>query len=521
MNHLRFLCVVLFVVVCGFCLPLIGQDTDTPSADKKVDSEPKDSDAKDDEGKNEEAKEKRLPVPSEATVKETTKLVQDIYKSEIKKANTSALKQALAKKLLADGIDTKDDPTGQYVLFQMARNLAANYGDVETAFEAIDQTAKIYKIDPLEEQAKVVIKIAGKTLSPDGRMAVVKLGLVTISQAVAQDKHALASRVAAAIIPVARKTKDYKLLKLLTVRKKQIGELTDKYTLVKKALARLEREPTNSKANQAVGEFRCFLKGNWVKGLPMLALGNDKTSKSLAIADLRGASTSSDQIKLGDGWWNYSQNNEDLKEALMFRAGYWYKKALPAISSGLMKAKLQKRLSEIAILEKTSLMPGVDPSQFAGSRVPRTQFTNLDFERQYDGWTKKGDGHQMESFVADGRKAYQGKYSYQTAVGARGIPGNQDNMTNELISKKFYLSKKMTTFSAFMAGGTSKQMYVGLYSAKDGKEICKLNNTKGGGSWHRMETAFKIPVDMLVYIMIVDYQKGAWGHIVVDQIEFK
>jgi len=273
--------------VCGFSLPLFGQDANTPPADQTADNESKDT---------------RLPVPSGVAVKETMNLVQDIYKSEIQKAKTPAQKQALAKKLLADGVDTNDDPTGRYVLFQLARDLAAESGDVDTALEVLDQMSKGYKIDALEEQAKVFTQAAKKIRSNELRRAVVNLGLRIIDRAIIQDKYALANRVAVSIIPVASKTKDYKLFKLLTARKKQIGQLVKKYGLVQKALAALERNPTHPKANQAVGEFRCFLKGDWVKGLPMLALGDDKASKSLAIADLKAPSTSSESSwEMGGG----------------------------------------------------------------------------------------------------------------------------------------------------------------------------------------------------------------------------
>jgi len=53
----------------------------------------------------------------------------------------------------------------------------------------------------------------------------------------------------------------------------------------------------------------------------------------------------------------------------MIRAGHWYRKALPGITSGLMKAKLKKRLSEIAILEETSVMPGIDPNALTLSKA--------------------------------------------------------------------------------------------------------------------------------------------------------
>jgi len=333
MKRLQVLCLVLYLVVCGHSIPLVGQDAETSPVGQTEDNESKDS---------------RLPVPSDATIKTTTKLVQDIYESDIQKAKTPKQKKALAKKLMADGIDTKDNPTGRFVLFQMARDLAAESGDIETAIEVIDHMGNSFDTNALEEQFKVVTKAVNKTLPIELRVAVVELGLKIIDRAVAEDKYKLANQVAIAILPAARKTKNFKLLKMLTERKKELSGMAEKYDFVKKALARLEKEPTNAKANQAVGEYRCYIKGNWSKGLPLLALGNNENWKALAVADLKGASSAAEQVRLGDGWWQLAEKSKGItKKHIQQRAAHWYKKVLPGLK-GLAKIRVEKRLAGLA-----------------------------------------------------------------------------------------------------------------------------------------------------------------------------
>ena len=70
---------------------------------------------------------------------------------------------------------------------------------------------------------------------------------------------------------------------------------------MKKALAALDRNPTHPAANQMVGKYRCFNKGNWITGLPMLALGSDPELKALAIVDLKGALSSTERSGHRDG----------------------------------------------------------------------------------------------------------------------------------------------------------------------------------------------------------------------------
>ncbi len=116
---------------------------------------------------------------------------------------------------------------------------------------------------------------------------------------------------------------------------------------MKKALATLESSPTDPDANLLVGKYDCFAKGDWAHGLPMLALGNEPTLKSLGEQEVKGVASSEEQAHLGDAWWTAAeaQNGVD-KKSMQERAAYWYQSALPALS-GLPKDKVASRLRKI------------------------------------------------------------------------------------------------------------------------------------------------------------------------------
>src|SRR5688500_14459762 len=90
----------------------------------------------------------KLPLPDKETRATKSKAVEEIYHEEISTARTPDQKRALAVRLLADGIGTSDDAAGRYVLLQMACDLAAKSGDIETAFRAAEQTTEDYEVDP-------------------------------------------------------------------------------------------------------------------------------------------------------------------------------------------------------------------------------------------------------------------------------------------------------------------------------------------------------------------------------------
>ena len=71
--------------------------------------------------------------------------------------------------------------------------------------------------------------------------------------------------------------KDYR--QRLTEAGKDIEELRE-------AQATLAKDPKDPQANLVVGRYLCFTKGDWKKGLPLLALGSDETLKGLAEQEL-------------------------------------------------------------------------------------------------------------------------------------------------------------------------------------------------------------------------------------------
>src|SRR5687768_1826049 len=84
----------------------------------------------------------RQPVPDDVSQKAAVKLVAEVYKADYDSANTPEQKAALAKRLLGEGVATKDDPAGKFVLLRIAKDIATQQGDLNTAFGAVDQIAR-------------------------------------------------------------------------------------------------------------------------------------------------------------------------------------------------------------------------------------------------------------------------------------------------------------------------------------------------------------------------------------------
>jgi len=240
------------------------------------------------------------------------------------------------------------DETNRYVLLKVARDVAAQAGDAELAFRAIDAMASRYGVDTYEMKGTALSQAGKSAKSRKHATAIAERALALIDRAVDKDDFVAAKYLGKLALDAARKGRDGQLVKRIVARNKEVEGIAEAYAGIKDALLRLKDNPVDPDANLAVGRYYCFVKGNWDRGLSMLALGSDERLKKLAIEELGDGSTSVEQVALADGWWDMAENVEGAaKLHLQGRAAYWYKLALPGLT-GLLKEKVQKCLQDFS-----------------------------------------------------------------------------------------------------------------------------------------------------------------------------
>ena len=294
----------------------------------------------------------RTPVPDAAAEAQARELIHDVYGKEFEEARTSAARTALAKKLLDQATKTQDDPASHYMLLQIAADLATQAGDAQTALKAADGIVRTYEVDVIAVQLEYVHRVAEAAKLSSQRTALAKQALSLVDEALAVENYEAADQFAQIARVSARKARVFPLRKEIGARMKQVEELQEAYVEYQQAMARLDEAPTAAEANLTAGRYLCVARGDWERGVPMLALGSDAALKAVAIKELKGATSADARIALGDGWWNLAETKEGRqKDSFFLRSGYWYEQAQPGVSSALMKMKLQKRLQEIAKIE--------------------------------------------------------------------------------------------------------------------------------------------------------------------------
>jgi hypothetical protein len=389
----------------------------------------------------------RLAVPTAAAQADSWKLIkEDLYKDEIANAKTPAQKVELAGKLLAVAQDTNKDPVGKYVLLAQAKELAISSGDPPTAFKCLDQLGQVYDINYPVMKLELFAALAKTASSPDDCQILVE-GLNRWADGqVKSDRYEPAKKACDIALKVARTNRESALVNQTLVHQKEIGEIETSYLRNQSAIQTLTSDPADPTTNLNVGEFNCFIKGDWDKGLPMLAMGSDAGLKTLAAKELAGVSGADAQVGLGDGWWALSEKEEGLeRDRIREHAGDWYDEALPSLE-GLAKAKVAKRLKEIEAVPGHSPrveVKGLWGMEHGGLVSGESEFCRIEFPYQppeeYDFrivFTRANDGGGVnQSCTAKGRNFLwvigAGTFCGFELVGGQGAAHNRSTILAE------------------------------------------------------------------------------------------
>jgi hypothetical protein len=299
---------------------------------------------------------KKSPVPSAAAQTKVEALIRELYEKEYAKAaKDRAARAQLALTLLQEGRETNDDRTGRFVLFREARDLAANAGDAPTALQAIADLAQDFAVAEAEILRMKIqaLNVASKAKAgAEAYQMVVDSAQVLAQEAVAADDYEAALELLASAEAAARKLKIVSLVSAVRKRQEEVQAAQKTYSRWKKFADTLRKDPSDAAANLEMGRYFALLKGNWDKGLVLLARGSDSALKKAAAMDLEVPKDAAQQAELADKWLQISRKHKgSMAVHLLLRAFHWDVQALAGLD-GEARKRVEKRMEEI-----TKLLP--------------------------------------------------------------------------------------------------------------------------------------------------------------------
>lgn len=295
------------------------------------------------------AQPKRVAVPDEAVLNTSKKVVAEAYKREYTAAKTAPQKQAFARKLLADAEQTKDDPAARYAMLQVARNVAADIGDIELAMQVVQKISDQYEVDGDAARLEVLKELSSMIKTDGDALAFGRFARQVLATMVKSEQFATAKKLAELARSVSGKSRDADLAKEWTRRSAEVTWQADLFNAAEQAQTTLATAPTTAPANAIVGKYQCFVRGDWETGLAMLAIGDDKALQPPAELELQRANAT----KLSLAWDEAAKTlTNELQIGALRRAEKWYRVARRS-AQGLEQRRIDQRLEEM--LPQTSL----------------------------------------------------------------------------------------------------------------------------------------------------------------------
>jgi formylglycine-generating enzyme required for sulfatase activity len=293
----------------------------------------------------------KAAVPDEAAEQAAKKMAGEIYGGRFALAKTAVDKTALAAEMIEAALKVQDGSPGQFVLLRIARDVALGAGDAPTALQAVQELVQRFDVPAGTLAAETLLGAARNASVTAQRRAVAEAAAGVIARLAEADEYELAIRVCEAARDAARTAREFKLATEVAGQLPELRQMHQESQAYRAALAVMDDNPTEPAANLAAGRYLCFVKGNWNRGVAMLALGSDEPLKTVALMELRGAASADEQAAIGDAWWDVAEaRHGDERDTLRLRAGFWYRQAEPTVAGGLVGLKIKQRLEAIAKL---------------------------------------------------------------------------------------------------------------------------------------------------------------------------
>jgi hypothetical protein len=337
---------------------------------------------------------RKSPVPAQGEQDQAANRIRTRYAKRFEAATNAPAKTELAKQLLDDANDEHDGKPAYYVQLRMARDMAIDSGDVESAIAAIEMADQAFAVDANAMRIAALETLARAELAGRRASDLVNYALIYADEASAAGAIETARQFMRIAREEASKTDDAKLKERVSSRSKfleaDIARRARNADLRKTIAAkRAEFARANSKdpiASRELGQLEC-LNDDWDAALPRLADGDEPKWKALAEQESKFPATLDEELALADGWYDLAGGVKGpLHDAILRHAADWYRAALQSLHQKISepRQRIEKRLAEIETPEfkQAEVLARTDPqsdpdSPFAGRRDANRQIMLL------------------------------------------------------------------------------------------------------------------------------------------------
>ncbi|MES2792657.1 MAG: hypothetical protein V4719_23800 [Planctomycetota bacterium] len=288
------------------------------------------------------------PVPDAAAIKDAEGLLHEVLAKDFSKIGQASGKLAWATRLTEYDFSGEPNLAVPYVAWNEARANAAAVGDINLAFRAINLLSQHYQIDLVETKIETLAALAKSTREKETLTHAAHIAVNLLALTIRDDNYSAATQVASTARGLAQKSQMKHLQALTQYYDKRAKLLSKEFQKIDKEANAIQQTSEGSAARTAAGRFYCFLKADWVRGLPLLAGGDDAPLKQLAERELAVPTQLKDQIALADDWWQQAEAlTNDQRGTVQRHAGTWYQASL-GTATGVERIGIMNKLAKVS-----------------------------------------------------------------------------------------------------------------------------------------------------------------------------
>jgi WD40 repeat protein len=315
---------------------------------------------------------KKLP-PDDNDLEAARSQVREIFPKEFEEAQSPEQRVALARFLISQAKQVKDDPLARYALLYESIEQSVEAGYYPTAQECVAALEPDWEIDRLRILGRALVAAARSPHAAAMREDLANAALGLADEAIEARRYDGADQIAGIADGLAARARDPDLRRKTRAVMNRTMRLKRDWEKVLVAQKTLETEPDDAAANLLVGKYLCLESGDVAEGLAHLAKGDHPELQKLAQRDLDEQERPADQraeekIALADDWSALAQLDEELT-GFHVRAHFWYEQAA-TFATGLLKTKAERRRDELAANFEVQRLRAADvaiaPSRVAG-----------------------------------------------------------------------------------------------------------------------------------------------------------
>jgi hypothetical protein len=290
-------------------------------------------------------------VPDEASLARSRELLKELFAADFRQMRTPQDRKQFVTKLLGVAANFDESPADYYELARVARDLAADLGDVAQVLAACQLLEQRFQIDSLTMRLAALDRLS-KQAKASSAAKLAREEAHRIERAAALgDRYDIALTAHELVEAFARIEGDRTVLARLREEEETLAASKRLFAAAERGLATLKDEPNDAAANEALGVYLCLVKDRWQAGLPYLARADDIRLRGIASHELAATRSLDETLSLAEQYWVLAAKfKQPERRGLHLRAVHCYGLVKAKLAAGLETTKAQRRIDEAAAM---------------------------------------------------------------------------------------------------------------------------------------------------------------------------